>query len=109
LEIRCNISFDLVIDFASYNPEKVICVGLNYLDHAKETNMAIPSEPVLFSKFSSSIIGPNDKIIKPREVTELDYEAELVLVIGKAGKRIPESEAMQYHLILSDKMTVLYT
>jgi len=69
-----------------YNPGKIICVGLNYLDHAKETGMAVPTEPILFSKYTSAIIGINDNIVKPKDTEELDYEVELVLVIGKEGK-----------------------
>jgi len=87
---------DIKIRAPIYNPEKIICVGLNYSDHAKESGMQIPPEPVLFSKFASSIIGPYDKIIKPRETNELDYEVELVVVMGKTGRRIKESEAQQY-------------
>jgi 2-keto-4-pentenoate hydratase/2-oxohepta-3-ene-1,7-dioic acid hydratase in catechol pathway len=87
-------------------------VGLNYLDHAKETNMAIPSEPILFNKFSPSIIGHLDKIVKPKETNELDYEVELVIVIGKEARRIKESDAFNYiagkfHLNFSN--TIGYT
>jgi 2-keto-4-pentenoate hydratase/2-oxohepta-3-ene-1,7-dioic acid hydratase in catechol pathway len=71
------------------NPEKILCLGLNYVDHAKESNMAIPTEPVVFSKFNSSILGPDDYVLKPKETNEMDYEAELVVVIGKPGKHIP--------------------
>lgn len=58
--------------------------------------MAIPSEPILFNKFSPCIIGHLDKIVKPKETNELDYEVELVIVIGKEGRRIKESEAANY-------------
>jgi len=80
------------------NPEKIICIGLNYYDHAKECNMPVPTEPVLFSKYSSSIIGPDDIVIKPKTTQELDYEVELVIVIGKQGKRLEISKlnAMDY-------------
>lgn len=79
-----------------YNPEKVVCVGLNYREHAKESNMAIPPEPVLFSKFPNAIIGTGENIVKPNQTKELDYEVELVLVIGKEGKNIPRAQALQY-------------
>lgn len=79
-----------------YDPEKIVCIGLNYLDHAKECNMPIPSEPVLFSKYPSAIIAPGDPIVIPRESTKPDYEVELVAVIGKAGRRIPEADAFAY-------------
>ena len=80
------------------NPEKIVCVGLNYHDHAKECGMPVPTEPVLFSKFASTIIGPNDNIIKPNLTQELDWEVELVIVIGKKGKRteISKQNAMDY-------------
>lgn len=76
------------------NPEKILCIGLNYADHAAESNMPIPSEPVVFSKFSSTIIGPGDAIRLPSISSSIDYEVELVVVIGTAGKDIPESDAM---------------
>jgi len=79
-----------------YNPEKIVCVGLNYRDHAKESNMAIPAEPILFSKFPNTIIASGENIIKPTQTQELDYEVELVLVIGKEGKNIRKEEALQY-------------
>lgn len=79
-----------------YNPEKVVCVGLNYRDHAKESNMPIPPEPVLFSKFPNAISATGDNILKPSQTSQLDYEVELVLVIGKEGKNIPKESALQY-------------
>jgi len=79
-----------------YNPEKVVCVGLNYRNHAIESGMAIPVEPVLFSKFASAIIGDKDKVEKPKETEQLDYEVELVIVIGKEGRNIQEKEAIQH-------------
>ena len=78
------------------NPEKVICIGLNYADHAAESGMPIPPEPVVFSKFASSIIGPGDTIELPQTSREVDYEAELVAVIGAGGKHIPEADAMRH-------------
>eukprot|EP01111_Echinosteliopsis_oligospora_P010972 TRINITY_DN3507_c0_g1_i1.p1 TRINITY_DN3507_c0_g1~~TRINITY_DN3507_c0_g1_i1.p1 ORF type:complete len:302 (-),score=95.11 TRINITY_DN3507_c0_g1_i1:30-935(-) len=79
-----------------YNPEKIVCVGLNYVDHAKESNMALPSEPILFSKYPNTIVGTNDNVIKPNQVTELDYEAELVIVMGKEAKDVSEADAMKH-------------
>lgn len=79
------------------NPEKVLCVGMNYKDHCLEQNAPIPTEPVFFNKFASSIVGPTDDIVYPVELTsELDWEVELVIVIGKTGKNIKESDAMQH-------------
>jgi 2-keto-4-pentenoate hydratase/2-oxohepta-3-ene-1,7-dioic acid hydratase in catechol pathway len=79
-----------------HDPQKIICVGLNYRDHAHESKMAIPKEPVLFSKFPSALIGSEEPIVVPKVSSKVDYEAELVIVIGKRGRRIAESAAMDY-------------
>lgn len=78
------------------DPQKVLCLGLNYRDHAIESGMAIPEEPVLFSKFASSLIGHGEPIELPSVSKEVDYEAELVVYIGKRGRDIPQAEAMSY-------------
>jgi len=78
------------------DPEKIICIGLNYRDHAAESGAPIPAEPVLFSKFSNAIIGPDEPIRLPRVSKEVDYEAELVVVIGKRGRYISEEQAHHY-------------
>lgn len=77
-------------------PEKIICVGLNYVDHAAESKMEIPKEPLLFPKYPNTIIGHEEDIVHPAETTELDYEAELVVVIGKEGRRIKEEDAYNH-------------
>lgn len=74
----------------------VICVGLNYTDHAIETNNPIPTEPVLFSKAVTSLCGPNDNVEKPRGSTMLDWEIELAIIIGKRAKYVSEADAMDY-------------
>ena len=68
---------------ASVNPTKIICVGLNYKDHAKELNMPVPDEPIIFLKPPTAVIGPDEKILYPQGVNRLDYEAELAIVIKK--------------------------
>ena len=78
------------------DPQKIVCLGLNYRDHAAESGMAIPEEPVLFSKYPSALIGPGAEIVLPRVSTEVDYEAELVVVIGQRGRDIPRESAYQY-------------
>ncbi|XP_053320636.1 fumarylacetoacetate hydrolase domain-containing protein 2 [Spea bombifrons] len=78
------------------NPEKIICVGMNYVDHCLEQNVPVPKEPIIFSKFPSSIVGPSDSIILPAESEEVDWEVELAFVIGKKGKDIKEEDAMDY-------------
>ncbi|XP_007905608.1 fumarylacetoacetate hydrolase domain-containing protein 2A [Callorhinchus milii] len=78
------------------NPDKVVCVGMNYLDHCQEQNVPLPKEPVIFSKFGSSIVGPYSDIIHPAESNEVDWEVELAFVIGKKGKHIKREEAMDH-------------
>lgn len=75
---------------------KFICVGLNYADHAKESGVEVPSEPVLFMKATSSIIGPFDNVVLPRNSIKSDWEVELGVVIGKAAKYVSESDAMNH-------------
>jgi 2-keto-4-pentenoate hydratase/2-oxohepta-3-ene-1,7-dioic acid hydratase in catechol pathway len=71
------------------NPPKLICIGLNYRDHALESNMELPKTPVVFTKFANSIIGPGDTVVLPKASTQPDYEAELAIVIGVGGRNIP--------------------
>ena len=79
-----------------YDPQKIVCIGLNYLDHAKECGMPIPEEPVVFSKYPTTIVGPGEEVVKPPETQKMDYEVEFVAVVGKGGHRIPESEALAH-------------
>jgi 2-keto-4-pentenoate hydratase/2-oxohepta-3-ene-1,7-dioic acid hydratase in catechol pathway len=73
-------------------PHKIICIGLNYRDHAEESKMAIPQTPTVFSKYSTSVIGPNAAIVLPKVSTKPDYEAEFAVVIGKGGRHIAEAD-----------------
>ena len=75
-------------------PEKVICVGLNYRDHAAESGLALPDEPVLFPKFANSVVGPGDDIVVPEATDQPDYEAELGVVIGRRAHLVDEEEAL---------------
>ncbi|MBX9955816.1 fumarylacetoacetate hydrolase family protein [Peribacillus simplex] len=77
-------------------PDKIICVGLNYFDHCKETGMEPPESPVIFSKYANAIAGHNDAIEIPINSTEVDFEAELAFVIGKEAKHVSEEEAIEY-------------
>jgi 2-keto-4-pentenoate hydratase/2-oxohepta-3-ene-1,7-dioic acid hydratase in catechol pathway len=79
-------------------PGKLICIGLNYRDHAAESNMAIPERPVVFSKFSTAVIAPGEAVIVPATSTQVDYEAELAVVIGRRAKNISVSRAFDYVL-----------
>ncbi len=71
-------------------PPKIVCIGLNYRDHAAESNMAIPEVPTVFAKFPTAVIGHLDPIVLPKASTQPDYEAEFAVVIGKGGRHIPE-------------------
>ena len=77
-------------------PTKIVCVGLNYRDHAAELGMSLPEEPIIFMKPLSALLAPGEEIIYPPMVSQLDYEAELAFVIGKKGKEIKEEEAEDY-------------
>jgi len=77
-------------------PSKIVCIGLNYADHAKETNATPPTEPVIFLKATSSIVGPNDNIIIPKDSTKTDWEVELAIVMGKKASYVSEADAMDY-------------
>ncbi|GAB7128690.1 fumarylacetoacetate hydrolase family protein [Amantichitinum ursilacus] len=75
---------------------KIICIGLNYSDHAKESNMAIPEEPIIFMKPTSSLCGPFDQVEIPRNSQKTDWEVELGVVIGKTAKYVDEAQAMNH-------------
>jgi len=75
---------------------KIVCIGLNYTDHAEEVKMALPKEPTLFIKANSAISGPADPIARPRGAVKLDYEVELVAVIGRAARGVDEGRALRH-------------
>ena len=75
---------------------KFVCIGLNYADHAAESGMAVPTEPVVFGKWTSAIVGPNDDIEIPRDSSKTDWEVELGVVIGRAGRYIGEADALSH-------------
>jgi len=75
---------------------KFICIGLNYSDHAAETGATVPSEPIIFMKASSAVVGPNDDVLIPRGSEKTDWEVELGVVIGKKAKYVSEAEALDY-------------
>jgi 2-keto-4-pentenoate hydratase/2-oxohepta-3-ene-1,7-dioic acid hydratase in catechol pathway len=77
-------------------PGKIVCAGRNYADHARELGNDIPTRPILFAKLVTSIRGPFDDVVRPREVDDLDYEAELCVVIGTGGRRIPKDRALAH-------------
>jgi 2-keto-4-pentenoate hydratase/2-oxohepta-3-ene-1,7-dioic acid hydratase in catechol pathway len=86
-------------------PPKIVCIGLNYRDHAEEAKMAIPSVPTVFAKFPTAVIGHRHSIVLPKNSTRPDYEAELAVVIGKGGRHVPEERWREHvfgYTILND-------
>jgi 2-keto-4-pentenoate hydratase/2-oxohepta-3-ene-1,7-dioic acid hydratase in catechol pathway len=86
-------------------PQKIICVGLNYRDHAEEQGTELPKAPLLFAKWSNTLIGAGDAILLPDESEQVDYEAELGVVIGTQGRHISEADALEHvrgYLCLND-------
>jgi 2-keto-4-pentenoate hydratase/2-oxohepta-3-ene-1,7-dioic acid hydratase in catechol pathway len=79
-----------------HDPEKFICIGLNYIDHAEETNSPIPKEPPVFAKFSTAIVDWKAPIVRPRGCQQLDYEVELAFVVGRVAKDVPQDRALDY-------------
>jgi len=79
-------------------PGKIVCVGLNYREHVEETGNTTPTHPALFTKWTSTLLGPNDDIALPPESQAVDFEGELAVIIGRAGRRIPESRAWDHVL-----------
>ncbi len=77
-------------------PGKIICIGQNYLDHAKESGASKSPYPIIFAKYTNSVIGPGEAIVIPKAVEKPDYEGELAVVIGRRGRNIPEAQALDY-------------
>jgi acylpyruvate hydrolase len=77
-------------------PGKIICIGLNYRDHAAESNQPVPEYPTVFAKYSSCVIGPGEPIIIPRVTNQVDYEGELAVVIGRRARNVAEGDALSY-------------
>ena len=77
-------------------PSKIVCVGLNYRDHAAESGMQLPSEPVLFFKATSSLVGPNDALVIPRGAEKVDWEVELAVIIEKKASYVPREQASEF-------------
>jgi 2-keto-4-pentenoate hydratase/2-oxohepta-3-ene-1,7-dioic acid hydratase in catechol pathway len=79
-------------------PGKIVCIGLNYRDHAAELKMAVPERPIVFSKFTTAVIAPHDPIVIPPESAKVDYEAELAVIVGRRAKRVSSARAIDYVL-----------
>jgi 2,4-diketo-3-deoxy-L-fuconate hydrolase len=78
------------------NPSKIVCIGLNYADHARESGAAIPTEPIIFFKSTTAIIGPDDDVIIPKNSKKTDWEVELAFVIGKKASYVSEKDALKH-------------
>ena len=78
------------------NPDKILCIGLNYADHAAESGQPLPDYPIVFSKYSNTVIGSGDAVVLPKVTDQVDYEAELGFVIGKRARYVPEADALDY-------------
>jgi 2-keto-4-pentenoate hydratase/2-oxohepta-3-ene-1,7-dioic acid hydratase in catechol pathway len=87
---------DAILTAAVPRPGKLLCIGLNYRDHAIESNLPIPESPIMFSKFSTSIVGPEEAVTIPRRSEQVDYEAELAVVIGRVARQVPKAKAYDY-------------
>lgn len=90
------LSKDIRLGSPTARPSKIICIGLNYADHAKETGAAIPTEPIIFFKSTTALIGPNDNVVIPKNSKKTDWEVELAVVIGKKASYVDEQEAIDY-------------
>lgn len=77
-------------------PSKIVCIGLNFKDHAAESGMELPKEPVIFFKSTTALVGPNDPLVMPRNGTKVDWEVELAVVIGKQARYVPEDRAYEH-------------
>ena len=77
-------------------PSKIVCIGLNFRDHAEESGMEIPKEPVIFFKATSSLVGPNDAVVIPKNATKLDWEVELAIIMEKKASYVTRESAMEY-------------
>jgi acylpyruvate hydrolase len=76
------------------DPQKIICLGLNYRDHARESDMELPDSPILFAKFRNALVGPEDEVVLPRQSSAVDFEGELAVVIGTRCKNVAEADAL---------------
>jgi len=90
------LSKDIRLASPVARPSKIVCIGLNYADHAKETNAQIPKEPIIFFKSTTALIGPFDDVIIPKNSKKTDWEVELAIVIGKKASYVEENKALNY-------------
>jgi 2,4-didehydro-3-deoxy-L-rhamnonate hydrolase len=91
-----NLGNDVRLASPIARPSKIVCIGLNYADHARETNAQVPKEPIIFFKSTTALIGPNDDVIIPKNSSKTDWEVELAVVIGKKASYVEEANALDY-------------
>ncbi|HWE64200.1 MAG TPA: fumarylacetoacetate hydrolase family protein, partial [Chloroflexota bacterium] len=105
-DAQARLSLDAVHLLAPIpHPDKILCVGLNYRDHAAESNIAPPDYPTIFAKYSNTVIGPRDPIVLPSVTNQVDYEGELGVVIGRRVRGASEADALSYvagYLVFND-------
>ncbi|MES1181441.1 MAG: fumarylacetoacetate hydrolase family protein, partial [Flavobacterium sp.] len=90
------VSDDVRLGSPVARPSKIVCIGLNYADHARETGATPPPEPVIFLKSTTALVGPNDDIVIPKKSKKTDWEVELAVVIGKKASYVEEADALNY-------------
>ncbi|QBN20133.1 fumarylacetoacetate hydrolase family protein [Flavobacterium nackdongense] len=90
------VDADVRLGSAVARPSKIICIGLNYVDHCRETNAPIPDEPIIFFKSTTALCGPNDDLVIPKNSEKTDWEIELAFVVGKKASYVAEADAMDY-------------
>ena len=95
-EMLPKVSKEIRLGSPIARPSKIICIGLNYADHARETKAAIPTEPIIFFKSSSAICGPDDTVIIPKNSRKTDWEVELSVVVSKRASYVEEADALEY-------------
>lgn len=90
------ISADVRLGPPVFRPSKIVCIGLNFRDHAQETGAKIPTEPVIFFKSTTALMGPNDDLMIPKNGTKVDWEVEFAIIIGKRALNVPKEDALEY-------------
>jgi 2-keto-4-pentenoate hydratase/2-oxohepta-3-ene-1,7-dioic acid hydratase in catechol pathway len=90
------ISADVRLGPPVFRPSKIVCIGLNFRDHAQETGAKIPTEPVIFFKSTTALVGPNDDLMIPKNGTKVDWEVEFAIIIGKRALNVPKENALEY-------------
>ena len=94
--LATKISADVRLGPPVFRPSKIVCIGLNFRDHAQETGAKIPTEPVIFFKSTTALMGPNDDLMIPKNGTKVDWEVEFAIIIGKRALNVPKEDALEY-------------